>query len=419
MVSRIEGVAGEALPGAQPSSLDFDPGEYATRYARASTLMEELRIDALVIAQPANLSYFTGLRTWFWALPPVVPIVAILPRDPGDATILDTVTELGGLQETTWIPEPVVYGATDDPLDLLRAALEHRGLGSATLGLELSGRPHLTPATFDRLRGLLPLARTVDATPLIQAVRSLKSDAELGRLREATRVAQVGFEAVYEAIKVGTTEVELTGVAASAMVDAGASVAFDPMILIFVSGPDRYRQPLQPSTQRPLREGELISLDGGCVVDGYHADFARAAVIGDLPAVADELLTVTELALDAAINAIAPGAPIGDAWAAAQRVLLEAGVGDAAVNPTSIGHGIGLEHWELPLVAPHATVSGEVRIRPGMTFCIEPQIAGAHGDAHWRNGLFLVEDQLVVTSTGAEVLTDQLPRSIHHAGVLS
>jgi Xaa-Pro aminopeptidase len=413
MLGLIEHVSGGGLPAGQPAYPDFEAAEFATRYARLTTLMTDADIDAVVVAQPANIRYFTGLRTWLWALPPVIPIIAVLPRDPAQATILDTATELGGILETTWITDPVTYAAGDDPLDLLRLLLERRGLAAATLGLELSGHPHLSPKLFDRLRRLLPEATVTDATSIIGSVRMLKSEAEVARLRAAASVAQTGFRAAYQALAVGTSEIELTNVAAQAMLAAGASVATDPMILIFMSGPERYRQPLQPATRRALKAGELIALDGGCVVDGYHADFARCAAIGSLSAQASELVEVTQAALDAAVCAIAPGAAIGDAWVAADAVFADAGVADAAVNPASIGHGIGLEHWEAPAIAQPQTGSGDVRVREGMTLCVEPQIAGARGDHDWRSGLFMLEDQLVVTDTGAEVLTADLPRTLH------
>jgi Xaa-Pro aminopeptidase len=62
------------------SRLEFSRSEYARRYARASALMEEAGIDALVVAQPSSIRYFTGLPTWVWVLPPVMPVIAVLPR---------------------------------------------------------------------------------------------------------------------------------------------------------------------------------------------------------------------------------------------------------------------------------------------------------------------------------------------------
>jgi Xaa-Pro dipeptidase len=417
MLGLIEPITGGEPPGVERGSPDFEPSEFARRYARLQALMERSQIDAVVLSQPANVRYFTGFRTWFWALPPVITIVAILPRDPAKATLIDTSTERGGIEQTTWIEDPLTYSGHEDPFDVIRDALSHRGLSNARLGLELGSgsRPHMSPLDLDRLRSLAPHAEWIDASLELKAVRALKSDAEISRVRESVRLVQAGFRAACEALAAGVTEVDLTRVAGRAMLDAGAAPGVDSSILIFMAGPERYSQPLQPSTSRPIGVGELVSLDGGCVFDGYHSDFARCAVIGELPPRAADLVATTTRALEAAVAAITPGEPIGRAYAAAQAVLDEAGVGAAAVNPHSIGHSIGLEHWELPGVAPLGTASGDVRARPGMVMCVEPQIAGAHGDTTWNDGLFLLEEQVLVTGDGREVLTSEVSREVFTA----
>jgi Xaa-Pro dipeptidase len=414
MLGIIELITDGELPGSDGSWPDFPICEFARRYARLSALLEHSGLDAIIVAQPANVRYFTGFRTWLWALPPVVTIVAILTRDPGQATLVDGLGERGGMEEFTWLTDLTTYGPSDDPFDVIGKALQNRGLTDATIGLELGrgSRPHLAPVDIDRLRALAPHATWVDASPLIAAVRALKSEAEIARLREAARIAQAGFKAVYGALVPGTTEIELTRVAARAMLDEGAAPATDPSILIFMAGADRYSQPLQPATTRPIGVGELVALDGGCTADGYHSDFARAAVIGDLPPKAHHLMEVTRRALDEAVSAIRPGEPLAHAFTAAKDVFNEAGVAGAIVNPHAIGHSIGLEHWETPgLPSPTGHVD-LVRARAGMVLCVEPQIAGADGDQLWRDGLFMLEDQVLVTAGGREILTADISREV-------
>jgi len=414
MLGVIEPITADELPGSDGNWPDFPRPEFARRYARLTALLEWSGLDAIVVAQPANVRYFTGFRTWFWALPPVITIVAILTRDSAHATLVDGVGERGGMEEFTWLPDLTTYSANDDPFDVIREALQHRGLTHATIGLELGrgSRPHLAPADLDRLRRLAPHATWVDASQLIASIRALKSPAEITRLREATRIAQAGFRAVYDALEPGTTEIELTRTAARAMLDEGAAPALDPTILIFMAGADRYSQPLQPATTRPIAAGELIALDGGCVAGGYHSDFARAAVIGDLPPRARRLMDVTRHALDAAVSAIAPGAPLTGAFAAAEAVFDDAGVADVIVNPHAVGHSIGLEHWEAPALPPPTADSASVRARAGMVLCVEPQIAGADGDRQWREGLFMLEDQVLVTGEATEILTADISREV-------
>jgi len=419
LLRTIEPIDGRSfpLPRRDARYLEFSPGEYARRYARAVALMDEQGIDALVLAQPVTVRYFTGLQTWLWMLPPVIPIVAVLPRDPAMATIIDTDLERGGVRETTWIAEPTLYGPADDPIDAVSSALARRGLASARLGFELGvgQRPHLSPSDLQRLLSSLPHADIVDAAPLLGALRMLKSPEEVGRIREATRLSQIGYRAALDALRPGVTEVELTRIAARAMLDAGARPSMTPMTLIFLAGPERYRQVVQPAVDRPVREGEQVWLDGGCVVDGYRADFIRSGVIGQLSDRSEHYYAIAVAALDAALAAMGPGRPLGEAWAAAQDVFDREGVGGATLIPHQIGHGIGLDHWEQPLVARPGTDDGAVTARPGMVFCVEPTIVGPDGDDEWRSGLFVVEDQIIITDGGIDVLTTEIPRALFRA----
>src|SRR5258708_5085677 len=196
------------------------------------------------------------------------------------------------------------------------------------------------------------------------------------------------------------------------MLEAGALPSPTPMTLIFLAGPERYRQIVQPAGDRPIREGELVWLDGGCSVDGYRADLIGSGVIGRLSDAAERHHEIAVEALDAAVRALAPGRPLGDSWSAAQAVFDAAGAGAATVTPDMVGHSIGLDHWELPLVSRPGSEYGEVRARPGMVLCVEPTIAGMGGDDRWHGGLFVVEDQVLVTDAGVEVLTSDIPRSL-------
>jgi len=375
-------------------------------------------IDALILAEPANIRYFTGLRSWFTTLPPILPILAIVTPDPFQSTIVDTTTERGSVEGATWIESPELYGAWDDPIEVLTAALKRRGLGNCRLGLELgAGRlPHISPTDYEQIRLKLPEAQFVDASLSLHSVRALKSAAEITLIRRAVDLIVVGFKAAYEGLRPGLSEIELTSIAAQAIIAAGGAPDLNPVVFIFMAGADRYRLPLLPATDRPIGRGELVSLDGGCSVSGYHSDFARAAVVGSLaPDVADSF-TATVLALEAAEAAVSPGRPLADAWTAAQSVLDDRGLGDSAVNPRNIGHSIGLDHWELPTVSRPDSEMGQVTARPGMVICVEPQVAGAGGDVSWSRGLFLVEDQILVTDSGIDILTSGMPRNLYVSG---
>jgi Xaa-Pro dipeptidase len=412
----IEPVDGEgfALPGGG-TRLEFSRAEFARRYARAAALMEESGIDALVLAQPSSIRYFTGLPTWVWVLPPVMPVIAILPRRPDLATVVDSEFDQAGLKATTWVSDPTLYGPGADPIQAAVDALSRRGMSRARLGLELGPgqRPNLTPHDLQRLmRGLS--GEAVDASSLLLAVRMLKGSEEVDRLREACRLSQIGFEAAFESLRVGSTEVELTRVAAEAMLHAGARPGMEPFMLKFIAGQERFGEHLLLSTKRRISAGEQVHADGGCAVDGYRCDFMRSAVIGRLSDGAEQSYAVAIAALEAGLARLEPHQALGEAWAAAAAVFRAAGQ-DGGPSLTW-GHGIGLDHWEPPQISAPGTPEGDLAARPGMVLCFEPSASPEVQGSEPPPGVFIVEDQVAVTSEGVEVLTSTLPRSLFRAG---
>jgi Xaa-Pro aminopeptidase len=402
-----------ALAGREAPNLEFSLGEYGLRYAAATELMRELGLDALVLAQPNAVRYISGLQTWLWILPPLLPTAAIVPEDPAKAALVATVVEKGGVEATSWMA-PSLYGLDDDPIQAIVAALADRGLDHGRLGLELGlgQKPNLSPADQQRLVASLPRAEIVDVALPLWAMRALKTPNEISRLREAVRLSEIGYMAALDALKPGVTEASLTRIAAQAMLAAGVRPSVTPMTLIFLAGAERYRQVVQPASDRPIREGEQVWLDGGGSVDGYRADFIRSGVIGRLTDSAEHYYDVAVQALDAAVEALGPGRKLGESWSAAQACFDDAGVGSFTLIPGQIGHSIGLDHWELPLIGKPGTEQGEVTARPGMVLCVEPTIVGMDGDDDWTSGIFTAEDQVVVTETGVEVLTTQIPREL-------
>lgn len=401
------------LAGREAPNLEFSLGEYGVRYAAAIGLMRQLDLDALVLAQPNTVRYMSGLQTWLWILPPLLPAAAIVPRDSGQATLVATVVEKGGVEATSWMP-PSLYGQDDDAIEAIVSALAGRGLDGARLGFELGlgQRPNLSPNDHQRLLASLPHAQIVDVAMSMWAMRAIKSAEEISRLREAVRLSEIGYQAALDALTPGITEASLTRIAAQAMLAAGARPSVTPMTLIFLAGPERYRQVVQPASERPIHEGEQVWLDGGCSVDGYRADFIRSGVIGRLTDSAEHYYDVAVQALDAAVEGLGPGRKLGESWSAAQACFDDAGVGAFTLIPGQIGHSIGLDHWELPLIGKPGSEQGEVVARPGMVLCVEPTIVGMDGDEQWTSGIFTAEDQVVVTESGVEVLTTQIPRTL-------
>ena len=165
--------------------------------------------------------------------------------------------------------------------------------------------------------------------------------------------------------------------------------------------------------ERTVRDGSIVSVDVGAILDGWHGDGARTFVVGDVPDDVRELVDATRLAMMAGIGAARPGARIGDIAAAVEDVGRAGGYG--IVKPV-VGHGIGTEMHEEPQVPNYRTGSRGAELQPGICLAIEPMFTLGSGDVHVERDGWTVstsdgamaahfEHTIAVTENGPEILT--------------
>ena len=127
-----------------------------------------------------------------------------------------------------------------------------------------------------------------------------------------------------------------------------------------------------PSKERVLREGDIVSIDCGVVLDGYYGDSAITVPVGSAVAPkAKRLLDVTKASLETAIGVVRPGATLGDVGAAVQEVVEGAGF---SVVRDFVGHGIGTEMHEEPQIPNYGRRAQGLKLRQGMVLAIEPMV---------------------------------------------
>ncbi|SEG31091.1 methionyl aminopeptidase [Thermomonospora echinospora] len=251
---------------------------------------------------------------------------------------------------------------------------------------------------------------------------SYKSPRELSVMREAGRVVAVTLERVAAAAEPGMTLAELDAIAARCIKEHGAQPSF--LHYLPRSAPTPYPAVTCLSVNevvvhgipdgRKLRQGDLLSIDCGAEVGGYHGDAAVTISIGPPDAAAARLLKVTERALKRAIEAAQPGARLGDVSHAVETVGREAGYG---ILEGCGGHGIGTAMHEDPSVPNTGRPGRGLRLREGLTIAIEPMFheGGDDGGFVLRDGWSIVtadgsraahfEHSVAVTADGPVILT--------------
>lgn len=164
---------------------------------------------------------------------------------------------------------------------------------------------------------------------------------------------------------------------------------------------------------RTIRDGSIVSVDVGAILNGWHGDGARTFIVGDVPAAARDLVATTRLAIMAGINAAQPGGRVEDISAAVEDVGRAHGYG--IVKPF-VGHGIGTKMHEDPQVPNYRTGRRGDQLQPGMCLAIEPMFTLGTGDVFVEDDGWTVttadhalaahfEHTIAITPNGPEILT--------------
>ncbi|HUF06769.1 MAG TPA: type I methionyl aminopeptidase [Candidatus Binatia bacterium] len=250
---------------------------------------------------------------------------------------------------------------------------------------------------------------------------TIKRPAEIERMGAAGTILADILDVLRSEIRAGVTTGDLDEIAARMIRDAGAISSFkgygsNPPVpgVICASVNDEVVHGI-PSPRRRLADGDLVSIDIGCIVDGWHADCARTWVVGDVPRRVSDLVEATRRGMEAGIAAAMPGNRLGDVGHAIESVAQEHGYG--IVRPF-VGHGIGRAMHEEPQVPNYGRPGTGMRIEAGMCFAIEPMfnLGGDEvlvGDDGWTvrtsdGGLSAhFENTIAVSADGPQVLTER------------
>ncbi len=229
----------------------------------------------------------------------------------------------------------------------------------------------------------------------IERLRAVKDASEVELIRAAVGCASEGFAAVRAMMTEGIRERELAAELDYRMALAGADgSAFDTVV---ASGPNS-SLPHSPLTDRTLATGDLVVVDFGARKDSYRSDTTRTVHLGKLDGEQRRVFGAVAGAVDGSLAAIRPGAKASDVDDAARRHISSAGFGERFTH--ALGHGVGLETHERPTIS---VLSTDV-LEPGMVFTVEPGIYVAG----W--GGVRIEEMVLVTEEGCEVLTSGIPR---------
>jgi Xaa-Pro aminopeptidase len=341
---------------------------------RAPIPFDELKIDALLVSAPPNVRYLSGF-TGDNGLLLVTPHSQTLFTDPRFT--------IQAAEECTCQVKTV----TRTPLD--QAALQTiRKNRIKRVGFEAS---RMLYDVYRRILKSLPRGvKLKPIGPVVDRLRMLKSDDEIARIRRSVLTNSEAFERTTRSIKPGARESDIAAELEYQMRRLGAEkAAFETIVAMGSRSALPHAQP----TARKLANNELLLIDMGACQDGYMSDMTRVLFLGKPSRRVQAMYNAVLKAQLAAIDAVRPGVTAAHVDRAARRVLDAEGLGKEFVHST--GHGLGLEIHEGPRLGRR----DKTKLAPGMAITIEP-------GAYVRDfGGVRIEDTVLVTGTGCEVLT--------------
>jgi len=356
--------------------MGLDMTDYVSRRNRLRKLIRAAKADALLVTNFHNVTYLTGFTG-------DDSYLLVTPR--GETLVTDG-------RYTTQLAEecPGLVLEVRPPGDTMLPAVAAVVKRAKPMRLGIEG----TSATVSLQQALaksLPRVELVVTENLVEALRTIKDKEEIEATRVACQQARRAFEAVRAMLTPEMTELDVAAELEYRARRFGAkALSFAPIVAV---GP-RAALPHATPTRRRLKESDFVLIDWGANSGQYMSDLTRILVTGKISPKLRKVYGVVLKAQLAAIDAIRPGVTCERVDRVARRIIARAGYDRAFGH--GLGHGTGLEIHE----APRFAAGQKTKLRPGMIVTVEPGIYLPD----W--GGVRIEDDVLVTRTGHEVLTD-------------
>lgn len=376
------------------------------RKKRIDLISEKHNLDMLIGSLPENIFYLSGFRSNSHRMLHRVQAYSLYDRKSGEISMVLPMSEIAAFLENNdekvfsygefffKIPEKssadfqrfqhIIDKRHDLAENALIAAIKQAGLTKGRIGLDES---RVTPQVWGMLENTFRDIDFIPAMDIFSEIRTIKHHSEIKLLEKAAEITEDSLLSALSQLKVGMSEKELGQLYVQEVVSRGGlpffHVVSEGVRAAFV---DTY------NTDRKITENSFLRFDIGCIYNGFRADIARTAVMEKSPEkVSDYYKHILE-GEKALIEHIKPGITAGEIF---QKTVDKVREGIPHYERNHVGHGIGLEIYEPPMLIP----KNDQELQPGMVMCVETP----YYELGW--GGVQVEDTVVVTDTGYRMLT--------------
>ncbi len=353
--------------------------EHTLRIEKLQAAMAAQQIDAVFLYSAVNRHYFTGLTTSNGLL---------LVTQQGAPVFY---TDFRYIE----VAHRVLSGIEIRKFKTTEAQLaDYKAMSQQWKRIGYEGS--LTVAQFLPLQETMEHAQWQSVSTLMSSLRAIKSESEIAAIRRSADANSALFGELMETFRPGMSEREMLRHFHMKMAARGLQPSFDPILCAGVNAVECHHQ---PDDTILLPNSELL-VDMGVMVDGYCSDMTRTVFFGKPTPRFKEIFGIVQEANRAVIDAIKPGLRCCDMDTLSRDIISKYGYGEYYGH--ALGHSVGLEIHEMPSFSKTC----ETVMEPGMVITVEPGIY-IPGDTGVR-----IEDLVVVTETGCEVLTKAVPHEV-------
>ncbi|MFS9053578.1 M24 family metallopeptidase [Streptococcus infantis] len=333
--------------------------------------MQEKELDGIIINNLKNVYYLTG----FWGSNGTV----FISRDR-QILVTDARYIIAAKQEVTGFE---IFAERDELATIAKIA---KDMDLSQIGFE----DEISVSYYHRMQTAFEGMELLPQSQFVEALRMIKDETEIATIRKACSISDQAFHDALEFIKPGKTEIEIANFLDFRMRELGAAgLSFDTILASGINSSKPHAHPMH----KPVELGEAITMDFGCLYEHYVSDMTRTVYLGHVSDEQAEIYNTVLKANQALIDQAKDGLGFRDFDKIPRDIIVEAGYGEYFTH--GIGHGIGLDIHEEPYFSQTST---EV-IKSGMVLTDEPgiYIEGKYG--------VRIEDDILITDTGCEVLT--------------
>ena len=385
--------------------MQFERAEYEDRLAKTKTRMSERGIDLMLVTDPANMNYLTGYDGWSFYVPQVV-LVHVEAAEP---IWIGRKMDARAAQVTTYLKRDNIIGYPDDyvqsvikhPFDFVADRITANGWDDQVIALEMDSY-YFTATSYFALQQKLPNARFQDAALLVNWVRSVKSPAEIELMRRAARILErcmtTGIERVQEGVRQCDAVADILHAQVSGTPEYGGD--YTSIVPMLPSG-EGTSTPHLTWSDAPFNRGEATILELAGCHQRYHCPQARTVFLGEPPKKLSDAAGWVLEGMDAALNAVRPGALCEDVERAWRECVAKYGL----TKDSRIGYSTGCNY-------PPDWGEHTMSLRPGDLTELQENMCFHMILGIWMDDWGLeISETFRVTETGAECFAD-VPRPL-------